>query len=295
MFEPMITVLMPVYNGSLYLREAMDSIIGQTFHDFEFLIIDDGSTDNSMDIINSYKNGRICVIKNDTNCGISAALNKGLEHARGQYIARMDCDDISMPERLYRQVLFMEEHPQIGVCGSWIQIIGEWSHGDIWRYPTEPEKIKCGLLFSNILAHPSVIIRRNVLTSTGIYYDVLYKYAQDYKLWVELAKRTLLANIPEVLLQYRFSNSQICLKKWSEIAIEPDWIKLEQLDALGIKPTPREFEIHGHFAVDTLPKDKEFAQEAEKWLIKLELANNLVGYYPKDIFSDYIDQFRTLL
>ncbi|MDF2633460.1 MAG: glycosyl transferase family 2 [Pelosinus sp.] len=292
MFEPIITVLMPVHNGSLYLCDAIDSILGQTYHNFEFLIIDDGSTDNTADIISSYKDGRIRVIKNDTNIGISKALNIGIQNARGRYIARMDCDDVSRSDRLYKQVLFMEQHPEIGVCGSWVKTIEEWGQGNLWRFYTEPEQIKCQLLFGNVLAHPSVLIRRDVLKTTGTYYHVLYKYAQDYKLWVELAKKVLFVNIPEVLVAYRIHDKQASVRHADEAISEPDRIKLEQLAILGIRPTIEEMEIHRELNNGNLVVEKNFSQKAASWLSKLERANEVVDYYPKSAFIQIINFYR---
>ena len=292
MLKPIITVLMPVHNGSLYLRDAIDSILGQTFHNFEFLIIDDGSTDNTADIINSYKDGRIRVIKNDTNIGISRALNIGIQNAQGRYIARMDCDDASRSDRLSKQVLFMEQHSEIGICGSWVKTIGEWGPGHLWRFYTEPEQIKCQLLFGNVLAHPSVLMRRNVFENTGIYYDVSYKYAQDYKLWVELAKKVLFVNFPEVLVAYRLHANQASVKDSHEAVSEPDRIKLEQLKILGIRPTIEEMGIHRELNNGKLVVTKDFSQKADIWLSKLERANNVLDYYPKSAWSQIINFYR---
>ncbi|SFL68888.1 glycosyltransferase family 2 protein [Pelosinus propionicus] len=295
MFEPIVTVLMPVYNGSRYLREAMDSITRQTFYDFEFLIINDGSADHSKDIITSYKDGRIRLIENEKNIGISASLNKGIAFARGRYIARMDGDDISMPERLYKQVLFMESHPQIGVCGSWVKTIGEWYQGQLWELSTEPEQIKCQLLFTTSLSHPSVLIRREVLKNTGLSYNGRYKYAQDYKLWMELAKTTLLANIPEALVQYRFNDNQVSTRYHREQMQEVDSIRLEQLYALGIAPTLAELEIHRRIASNAVFENEVFLQMADTWLKKIEERNQIVEYYPKAALSQLLHRFKARL
>ena len=116
---------MPVYNGERYLREAIDSILNQTFKDFEFLIINDGSTDLSVEIIESYADKRISLAHNGQNLGLITTLNRGFDLACGEYIARMDCDDISLPDRLEKQVVFMDNHPEIGICGSWVSAISD--------------------------------------------------------------------------------------------------------------------------------------------------------------------------
>ena len=125
MTKPMVSVVMPVYNGSKYLKEAIDSILNQTFTNFELIIINDGSTDNSEDIIFSYQDRRIYYLKNEHNKGICITLNRGLDNARGKYIARMDCDDISMPQRLAKQVNYLERHRDVGALGTDIITFGK--------------------------------------------------------------------------------------------------------------------------------------------------------------------------
>ena len=175
---------MPVYNGAKYLNEAVDSILNQTLTNFEFLIIDDGSTDQSINQINAYDDSRIQLIVNKNNIGQSAALNKGISLARGEYIARMDQDDISMPERLERQSEFMENHPDVDVLGTWVQLMGKYD--GILELETDSEKIKMNLLTDQNLAHPAVMIRKSTLLKYDLYYNPTYSIAQDYDLWVRM-------------------------------------------------------------------------------------------------------------
>ncbi len=159
---------MSVYNGEKYLREAIDSILGQTFKDFEFLIIDDGSTDSSVEIIRSYADPRIRLIQNEENIGLSRSLNKGLKLARGEYIARMDADDISLPRRLAAQVGLLDKQPDIGLVGTSIQLIdcdGERMH--VHRVPTTHAQILWALCFTTPLAHPSVVFRKVIIECVG--------------------------------------------------------------------------------------------------------------------------------
>jgi len=141
-----VTIIMPVYNGEVYLREAIDSILDQTLTDFEFLILNDGSSDHSVDIVRSYDDPRIRLVENEANLGVVQTLNRGLDLANGTFIARMDCDDRSLRDRLARQVAFLDDHPEVGICGTWMEAIGARA-GYIWRYPTDPERIRCSLLF----------------------------------------------------------------------------------------------------------------------------------------------------
>ena len=152
---------MPVLNGSTHINEAIDSILNQSFTNFELLIIDDGSKDSTITKIRTYNDSRIHLILNQKNIGQSKTLNKGLDMARGEYIARMDQDDISMPDRLKKQVEFMEANSNVDVCGSWTKILGDYD--GVLELETESEKIKINLLTNKNLVHPAVMIRRGTL------------------------------------------------------------------------------------------------------------------------------------
>jgi len=211
--NPKVTVLMPVYNGEKYLRDAVESILNQTFTDFEFLIINDGSTDGSAGIINSYCDPRICLVNNETNLKLVASLNKGLGLARGEYIARMDCDDISLPDRLAKQVAFMDAFPEYGLCGTNMMITdmgGNLISSQCW--PETPVPLEWTLLWENPVAHPTVMLRTRTLQEFNLNYrDVP---SEDLDLWCRLVLRAKIARLPEVLLHYRFhSDSAFNLKK----------------------------------------------------------------------------------
>lgn len=207
--NPLISVIMPVYNGELYLKEAIESILAQTFADFEFIIIDDGSTDNTADIINSYKDQRIKYFRNDVNQGVAKSLNKGLETAQAEFIARMDADDISLPSRFQKQIEYLNEHLEIGVLGSWTQFIDE--KGDfisLLSPPTSHAVIVWALLFANCMTHASVVFRRKLIKEIGGYtQDALY--GEDYHLWVRMGRITRLANLDEVLVYKRLHGHTI--------------------------------------------------------------------------------------
>jgi glycosyltransferase involved in cell wall biosynthesis len=201
---------MPVYNCELYIREAVDSILNQTFTDFEFLIIDDASTDETVTIIKTYNDSRIQLIQKPANSGYTNSLNHGLKIAKGKYIARMDGDDISLPERFEKQVNFLDANPNILLCGSWFNVIGT---DVIIRLPENFEAIKLALLRKSCIAHPSVMMRNNKLHQFNIFYDVKTEPAEDYDLWVRLSAIGELYNLPEVLLDYRVHNSQVTQKR----------------------------------------------------------------------------------
>lgn len=206
----LISVILPVYNGEKYLAEAIESILNQTYINFEFIIINDGSKDNSLEIIRKYEkqDSRIIIISRE-NRGLIVTLNEGIENSKGKYIARMDQDDISLPIRFEEQVSVLESDKKIVVCGSLINIFGEIRKSKIGKYYIEDKEIKANLLISCCFAHPSVMIRRDTLIENNIYYNENFPNAEDYYLWTQLAKVGNFANIGKVLLNYRFLNTSM--------------------------------------------------------------------------------------
>lgn len=280
---PKVSVVMPVYNGDRYLAKAVESILTQTFTDFEFMVIDDGSTDASVEIIKSYRDPRIRFIQNTANAGVTKSLNQGLALAAGEYIARMDADDVSLQTRLAKQVAFMDAHPQVGVCGSWVEIIGTTA-GDIWRYPEDPDTIQCRLLFESALAHPSVIMRRALFEKAGLCYDPSYPYAQDYELWVRAVKCFRAVNLPEVLLHHRLHPEQVGERAREGQQAWAAKVRLTQLEMLGVSPTTEELEIHQALGTWKFQSTKAFVERADAWLRRLQTANARTSVYPKPAF-----------
>lgn len=211
---PKITVLMPVYNGEKFLRDAIESILNQTFQDFEFLIIDDGSTDASVDIIKSYDDPRIRLITNGKNLNLINTLNKGIDLAHGKYIARMDCDDISFPKRLEIQYEFMESHPEVGICSTWANHID--AQGNVTFELRTPVGEELRLMFWK----PSPIIHAACMGKTRIFkdnkYDTGYLHAEDYELWLRLFRKTKFYNINEMLYSIRIHESSVTRSKRQE-------------------------------------------------------------------------------
>jgi hypothetical protein len=207
-----VSVVMSVYNGERYLREAIDSILGQTFRDFEFIIVDDGSTDGTWAILQSYDDPRIFLLRNEENIGLTRSLNKGLAVVQGDYIARMDADDISWPERLEKQVAYLDVHPEVGLIGTSVEIIGE--RGErlaVLRRPMDPTFITWSLLFDNCLVHSTVMYRRSLVEKLGGYNPS--RYAQDYGLWSRMSFETQVAKLPEVLVSWRRHPAGITAQK----------------------------------------------------------------------------------
>ena len=202
-----ITVLMPVFNAEKYLNEAIDSILQQTFNDFNFLIINDGSVDKSEEIILSYKDARIKYVKNETNIGLVATLNKGIDLIDTKYIVRMDADDLSVPHRLKVLYQFMEAHSDIGVFSSGLERFG--AESAIWVSPQFNDEIKARLLFDSSIAHAPCIIRTKILKENKIYYRDIHPHMEDHDLWIRLKDLTDFENTPEPLYKYRDTGENI--------------------------------------------------------------------------------------
>ncbi|MBM7409116.1 glycosyltransferase family 2 protein [Methanococcus maripaludis] len=210
--NPTVSVIMPNYNNEKYLPEAIESILNQTYENFEFIIIDDCSTDNSWKIIQKYaeKDNRIKAFRNEKNLKIVKTRNKGfkLMSSNSKYIAIFDSDDISMPERLEKQVAFLEKNPDYGLVGSHTLIIDENSEIIGYRkYETDFKKIIKNMLKKNQFAQPSVMIRKSAIYNVG-FYDDEFEVCEDYDLWFKFAKNYKIINIDEFLLKYRISNTQ---------------------------------------------------------------------------------------
>jgi glycosyltransferase involved in cell wall biosynthesis len=221
MITPIVSVVMSVFNGERFLREAMESILDQSFREFEFIVIDDGSTDSCPSILDSYreKDSRVLVYHQE-NRGLIASLNRGCSIARGKYIARMDADDVSVRDRLRWQVDFMETHPRIAVLGGaveWVNAVGR-SLGT-YHYPCEDRQIKAAFLRGGCaLWHPTVVLRREVFVGAGGYRSVLVD-AEDYDLWLRIGEHFELANLEPVVLKYRIHPDQVSMRKGTQQAL----------------------------------------------------------------------------
>ncbi len=203
--NPSVTVLMPVYNARKHVREAVDSILMQTFRDFEFLILDDGSTDSTPEIIQSYTDPRIRFIWNGENKGIAEVLNQGIAQASCDLIARMDADDISYPDRLEKQVGFFASHPDLALLSTWAREV------TADRLPVRTEKWDPRYYYYNLnfacwIYHPTVMFRRSAVVRSGKYST---RYAEDHNLWWQVARRYRIHTLPEVLLDYRLADESL--------------------------------------------------------------------------------------
>ena len=202
--QPLVTVLMSAYNDGRFLPQAVESILAQSLEDFEFLVIDDGSTDSSADYLEGLTDRRVRVIRNESNLGLTRSLNRGLDEATGTFVARMDADDVALPHRLARQVGFLRTHGSVGIVGCSRTLIDE--AGSVLTHAPAVEDdpgIRRKCLLGNPFVHPAVVLRRDVLDAHRLRYDETFHTAQDYELWSRLLTVTRGANLAEPLLKYR--------------------------------------------------------------------------------------------
>jgi len=283
MSTPAITVLMPVHNAEEHIREAIESILMQTFTDFEFLIVDDGSTDSTPDIVRTYNDPRIKLVKNTRNRGTVHVLNQGIELARGKYIARMDADDISLPNRLEKQFAFMERNPSIGISGTAMRLIKKGKLKNTRKQPCTNEELKIQLLFGTCFFHPTVILRTD-LAKTHPYPDNLV-YTQDYNCWTNLADKTQFANLAETLLYFRTHTGQISSKKADLQTENARKIRSSYLQRFFGSQTEKAFAIHNQIS-ETVPNGD--LTEIEKWLEHLIDLNQEFRKFDRELFNHEI-------
>lgn len=276
MSDPRISVAMSVYNDDLFLTEAIESILGQSFGDFEFLIVDDGCTDGSGAIIDEYarRDSRIRPI-HQSNRGLIASLNRAIGEARAPLIARMDGDDVALPERFARQVAFLDAHPECGVVGTNFHNID--AAGRVTEcvdlHPLDHDGILAALGHYSPICHPSVMMRRAALVGVGGYRPA-YCYCEDFDLWLRLSMRTRLANLPDRLLHYRRSESQVSIRQAVGQQRNAAIALLAHAERLADRPDPTE-------GLDSLPPlaalDPLFGRSGVGFEIRVRLAGKL-GY-----------------
>jgi len=266
---PRIAVLLPVYNGGKFLAEAVDSVLRQTFADFELLAIDDGSTDVTAEILGRIRDPRLRILRFAENRGLVEALNAGIRETRSELIARMDADDICLPERFARQVAFLDAHPEVGFCGTWMRTFGAFKA--LTDPPVSHEGIRASLFFCFALAHPTLMMRRAVQERHGLWYNDEFRYAEDLDLFLRAAEVTRMANIPEVLALNRIHGGEISAARRAESGEAATRALLPYLRALVPKITADEERFHFHMYFGDI--GRSVLPRAEEWLLRLDGAN----------------------
>lgn len=281
-----VSVLMPVYNGERFLAESIESILSQTFSDWELVIVNDGSTDKSAEICKSYSDKRIKYFANPENKGLIYTRSLAISKATSEFVAFLDSDDMALPDRLKEQVSFLENNPEYGFCGTWGISIDE--DGECLKkinLPVDDQEIKTGLLYSNTFIQSSVMIRKSILTDEAYSRD--FPVAEDYDLWCRLSRRYKSCNIPKHLTKYRWHNTNISLAKaelMNDLIVS---IFTSQLIRIDIHPTQEELRIHMGIRDKNAFRNSEriFFKELRLWLLKLISANDRCSEYDKVTFN----------
>lgn len=282
--QPLVSVIMPAYNAESYIEESILSLIHQTYQNWELIIVNDGSTDQTVEIARSFlkKDNRLRLINNETNEGLIVTRNKGLESAKGKYIANLDSDDIALPNRLKKQVAFLEKHQEYVLLGAGcIHIDKEGKKLAEVERNIPNTHLKSLLLFSNYFINSTVMFRTEEVKK--VTYQKGFAPAEDYELFSQIGKYGEIGNLPEPLVKYRIHDHNISsLKKEEQQKAISNIIK-NQLQSLGIIPSDNELKLHvslvdGFFEWSELP-------QVETWLSKLIERNTVVRKYPIDIFN----------
>jgi len=284
-----ISVLLPVYNAESFLNEAIDSILAQSYKNFELLIINDGSTDSSEKIIQSYSDSRIVYIKNSRNIGLIKSLNKGIQQAKGKFIARMDADDVSMTDRFELQLKAFEENKSAVVVSS-----------DYFSFDGTKEKyiknegssdtFKATLLFAPCFAHPTVMIK-NIFMEKGILYDENFIHAEDFKLWMDLSTVGEFHNVNKGLLKYRSHPGQVSSVYNNKQKEKGEELRKIYLQKCGFKFTEGDLRIHNLIGNNVFIRAMEDFIEIEKWLLELLLQNEKIRTFDPVQFRVVINKF----
>lgn len=275
---PKLSVIMSTYNDSQYIRESIDSILDQTFRDFEFIIIDDASTDNTVEIIRSYTDDRIKLIINEENQGLTKNLNKALTYVTGEYIARMDGDDISLPERFAKQVAYLDNHKDVYLIGCAVKSFG--ASDLIWLLPDDSEELRVRMLIRPVFAHPSFMFRKKLIDE-GFRYDETFRTAQDYDFASRVAKVHKIGRVQDILMKYRVHDKQISSTSSINQLSNADRIRSRLLQELGITLNKQQQAIYNAFVAEKCPDSIETFLGAADLINELTIANNNSKVYYK--------------
>lgn len=244
MRKPDISVIMPVYNSKKYIESSVNSILNQTLPDFEFIIIDDASTDGTSEILNRISDQRVRIITNFINLGNYPSRNIGIKVSSGEFICVMDADDLALPYRLERQMHFMLNNPDVGICSTWFRRFGSGGNNPV-MYHSDEEWLKIKFIENNYCLHPGLCIRRCLFPDEQLLlYNEHYQYASDYDFVSRNFKHFRICNIPEILMEYRIHPSQITSSKFTEQQYYADFIRINYLQSIGLTLNDEEKTIH---------------------------------------------------
>jgi glycosyltransferase involved in cell wall biosynthesis len=284
---PLVSVVMPVYNSEKYLKEAMDSILSQSYPKLELVIVDNGSSDSSNEIVSSYSDSRIRFLQNEQNFGIVFSRNKGLEAAAGKYVATLDSDDIALPDRLEKQVNFLEAHPDYGLCGTFYHTID--GNGRLLKkinLPTLDQDIQTCLTIGNCFGNSTMMLESKL--AKELKYRADYDLVEDYELWYRISKRAKVANLPLCGTYYRVHGSNLSVARMNDMFASVKKIHEEVLTDLEIDFSASELELHANMLtgnIDAFMQDNHY-QELESWICKFYIKlSGMPQYNEKLLFE----------
>lgn len=278
--QPLVSVVISTYNDEKYINEAIKSILCQTYKNLEVIVINDASSDNTAKVLEHISDDRMRIFHNKENLKLAHNLNVGISKSTGKYIARMDADDIALPDRIAQQVLYMESHPEVDVCGSYVKAFG--NADNVMSYPVSQEEIKVRLLFENTLCHPSVMFRKE---SIDFEYDESFSAAQDHELWSRIVWNKQIRNIPEVLLKYRIHKGQT---KYTSGASQKKGALAARTNMLHkLIPNMPEKEMDVFLKLPMDKKTKAEMKEAETVLLYILKVNADSNIFSQNILFDY--------
>lgn len=291
---PKVTVFIPVYNRAQYIGAAIESVLAQHFGDFELLLIDDGSTDDSVEVMRPYRRDpRVRLACNDTNLGIPKTRNRGVALARGQYLAMLDSDDVAHPERLAKQVDFLDRHAGYALVGAWTGGMDKTGQPQckVRLLPVSPGEVRARQLFQCCPAQSSVTARTAILREHR--YCEEYSVSSDYDLWVRLAQHYKLGNLPSVLVRSRMHEKRVTREHAHRVKDHCLRIIRPQLNELGVRLTA--IDVERHFLLLRMRKyqfipDREYLAWADGWLRQLQTANRQTARYPQASFDRLLGQ-----
>lgn len=279
---PRVTVFVPVHDRERFVGEAIESVLAQTYADFELLLVDDGSTDRSVEVMRTYRDQRIRIVENGENLGIPRTRNRGLELARGEYIALLDSDDRMLPRRLEQQVAFLDQHPDFAQVGAWCRMMDEAGRPlrRVKRQPADPEDCRVELLFRCSLSNRTILGRTALLRAYGYRND--YPRCQDYDLHVRLSEEHRMGSLPRVLVLGRIHEGQITLRTNELGDAKKRAIVAGQLERLGVAFDASD--LDPHLTLSRMRKlrftpDAEYLDWAEDWLVRIGEANRRAARY----------------
>ena len=288
MLKLLLSIIMPAYNAEKFISQAIQSILDQTYNNFELIIINDGSTDKTKNIIESFDDKRIRYFENERNEGIVFSRNKGLKLAQGEYIGMLDADDIAYSKKFEEQITFLEQNKDFGMLGSWANFIDEEGVGlpGNWKLKAPPEMIPAIMLFKNYFLQSAVVYRKQCINQYSFRegFDIL----EDYLVWMEIIRKHKVWNLQKYLIKYRVHSGGVTKMHQEERLEKEKKVFRLQLMELGIDATEQEIELHLLIRDDKPITNIATLKSIEKWLLKINEQNKSTKTYDQQMLAKVI-------